>query len=395
MKYLNIIIKFFILFLVFIFRLYFSFPNCSDKNSICYYKRYEEINVSGIVNTEIDGNFSKKIFDVRVFEINNKKINGIIKVNYYGKKEIKFYDKISFLCKAKNIEGNYKKYLENKNIYILCDIKDFNYYNINEDWLLKIKYKIFNFTYNVKRIIINRINNIYNEKYSGFLISFLLGDKRFVSKRIENLMINAGLSHITSISGFNVNLIISFLYFILVDIGINRRKIFYLIIPILIFFTIITGFNPPVLRAVIMSIVILFIQQVGRPYDPLFILLFVGYMMLIFNPKYVFDISFLLSFFSTFAIIFIKPKIDNFIPDRFDFISLKENISSTVSVFIITSPIVFIFFNKLNFLSIINNILVLPFITYLYLFSFLSLIISPISFITCFILDYLFLIIGS
>lgn len=395
MKYLNIIIKFFILFLVFIFRLYFSFPNCSDKNSICYYKRYEEINVSGIVNTEIDGNFSKKIFDVMVFEINNKKINGIIKVNYYGKKEIKFYDKINFLCKVKNIEGNYKKYLENKNIYILCDIKDFNYYNINEDWLLKIKYKIFNFAYNIKSIIINRINNIYDEKYSGFLISFLLGDKRFVSKRIENLMINAGLSHITSISGFNVNLIISFLYFILVDIGINRRKIFYLIIPILIFFTIITGFNPPVLRAVIMSIIILFIQQVGRPYDPLSILLFVGYTMLLFNPKYVFDISFLLSFFSTFAIIFIKPKVDNFIPDRFDFISLKENISSTLSVFIITSPIVFIFFNKLNFLSIINNILVLPFITYLYLFAFLSLIISPISFITCFILDYIFLIIGN
>ena len=295
----------------------------------------------------------------------------------------------------KKIDGNYKKYLENKNIYILCNSKDVDFVNIKENLLLQAKYKLFEFSYEIKKIIVERIKKVYSDKYSGFLISFLIGDKNYISKRIENLMLSAGISHITSISGFNINLIIAFLYFVFTNIGINRKRVFYIIIPILIIFGIITGLNPPILRAIIMSLSILFIQNIGRTYNSLNILFFTGYIMLFFNPKNLFDISFLLSFFSCFAIIFLKPKIDKLIPIKKDFLSLKDNLFCTISVFVITSPIVYLFFSKLNFLSIINNILILPFVTYLYFFGFMSLLISPISFVTCFVLDYVYWVIGG
>lgn len=379
-----------ILFFGFMIRLYFSFPNCNDKNNICYYKKYENLNVTGVVDSDIDNNN----FNLRVFSINNENINGVISVNYYGKKDIKFNEKIKFICSVKNIEGSYKKYLENKNIYLLCNIKDFSVSNFDEELFLKVRYKVFSFAYNIKNVIINRINDVFDNRYSGFLISFLLGDKRFVSKRIENLMIDSGLSHITSISGFNISLIISFIYFLLIFFGVNRRFIFYIITPILFIFSIMTGLNPPVIRACIMSILILFIQQIGIPYKTINILFIVGYVMLIYNPKYILDISFLLSFVSTFAIIFLKPVIDKIIPSKFKFF-IFDTLISTILIFILTSPIIYIFFNKLNFLSIINNLLVLPFIPYLYLFSILSLIFKFLCFIPSFIIDYLYLLIGN
>lgn len=366
---------------VFIVRLYFSFPDCNDKKNICYYNRYKEVDVIGIVDSEIDNNN----FNLKTVSINDNKVSGVININYYGKSDINFSDKIQFVCFVKDIRGSYKKYLENKNIYLSCNMKDFDVVVSSLD----IHYKIFNFVYNIKNNIIYRINNVFDKKYSGFLISFLLGDKRFISKRIENLMVNSGLSHITSISGFNISLIISFVYFLFIGIGINRKYIFYIILPMLFLFSIMTGLTPSVIRACVMSVFILFIQQIGRPYNSFSILFYVGYFMLMFNPKYIFDVSFLLSFISTSSIIFIESKIYKKTS------MFVNNFISTLFIFITTSPIIFIFFGKLNFMSILNNLLILPFIPYLYLFSVLSIIFKPLSFIVYLILDYLYLLIGN
>ncbi|HPO11386.1 MAG TPA: ComEC/Rec2 family competence protein [bacterium] len=381
------IVIYLILIFILVLRAYFSIPNCKNVNNICYYSSYKTLNIRGIVDSQIDSNN----FNLKVFSINDKKVNGNISVNYYGKKNVNFYDKIDFLCSVKNIDGSYKQYLENKNIYLVCNMKDFNIINIDEGLFLKIKYKIFNFAYYVKDKIIERIDYVFDEKYSGFLSSFLLGDKRFLPKRIENLMVDKGISHIISISGFNINIIVAFIYFLFINIGVNRKIVFYIISPILFLFSIMTGLNPPVLRASIMMFCILFMQQIGRPYNTIKILLFVCYIMLLYNPKYILDVSFLLSFLSTFAIIFIKPKVEKKIPDNIA--KYLENIISTFCIFFITSPIVFIFFNKLNFMSILYNIAILPFISYLYLFSFLSLIFKPLAFIPCCILDYIYLLI--
>ena len=382
-----------ILIFIFIIRYFFSIPDCENYKNICFYQNYEEINIVGIVDSEIENSFNKQTFNLKVFKINSENIKGTVNVNYFGKEKLNFYDKINILCEIKKIEGNYKIYLENKNIYVVCNVKKLDYENINEGLFLRMKYNIYIFAYKIKNGIIDRIKDVYDEKYQGFLISFLIGDKRFISKRLENLLINAGLSHITSISGVNINILVSFLSFVFIGAGINRRKVLYIITPILIIFGIMTGLNPPVVRAIIMTLIILFIQNLGMPYKPLDILSFTGFIMCFINPKMIFDLSFLLSFLSCFSIIFLNPKIKKILKIKGDFFNIKENLISTLGIFIVTSPVIYIFFNKLNFIGIINNVLVLFFVPYIYFFGFLSLAIKPFSTITVIILKYLYLII--
>ena len=98
MRYLKQLVKYLIFTLIFIIRFYFAIPDCNNDKNICYYKNHGSIDINGIIDTEVAFEFNKKVFDVKVFEINNKKQNGIIKVNYYGKENLKFHDKINFLC---------------------------------------------------------------------------------------------------------------------------------------------------------------------------------------------------------------------------------------------------------------------------------------------------------
>ena len=103
-------------------------------------------------------------------------------------------------------------------------------------------------------------------------------------------------------------------------------------------------------------------------------------LMLLFNPLLLFyDVGFQLSFLASMGIIFLAP----ILADCLDFLKinkgLKEAMAMTFACQIFTIPILLYSFSSFSFVSIINNVLVLPAVYLMMIFGFASVLIGAVS----------------
>lgn len=341
-------------FLLFFIILFFIFVGIltSDKNFNLVNFDNKDLNINGYILSEVTSKNGKIEFVI------NKTL-----VSIYFKEDLFYGDYIKLSCKNFSIP---KKYLQVRDIKYIC----------NKPKILNVeknkKQDFYYYLFKLKCFIKNKISKIYASPYDGLLFGILFGGN-YLGKDLSNLFSKAGISHITAVSGYNISIIISILSFAFLKIGFNRFKIFYFLILFLILFVFFTGASSSVLRAAIMGACSLFALQIGRMSNCSFVLFFVGFIMVLCNPLIlIYDVGFQLSFLATFGILFLKPKLDNIFAKIKDFINIKESLTTTISAFIFTCPIIFINFGSFNLLSILINLLILQYIPFLMLFGFVS-----------------------
>lgn len=112
---------------------------------------------------------------------------------------------------------------------------------------------------------------------------------------------DSGTIHVAVVSGFNINLVFNFLISLL---GSKYSIKNYLIaIAITFMYALLSGFEPPVVRSWIMGCTLALGRVYGRVINPLFVLVFSAIVMIIYNPAYLFSLSFQLSFLATLGLI--------------------------------------------------------------------------------------------
>lgn len=221
---------------------------------------------------------------------------------------------------------------------------------------------------------------------SLILAAIILGDKERLSEKIKNDLNRVGIRHIVAISGMHIVILSSILMTVLLSLGLWRWQAFLVTIVFLFLFIILTGLQPSGTRAVIMGTILLLSQILGRPYAGLRTLVFVAFLMVLFNPFLLFyDVGFQLSFLATAGIIllssFLKKHL-KFIPEK-SFLNLRSIISMTLAAQIFTLPILLYNFGYFSLISPLTNILVVPIVPLLmslgFLFLFLSFFIPPLG----------------
>jgi len=250
-------------------------------------------------------------------------------------------------------EGDYKRYLENKNIYYIL-----NCYNSE---LIKKNSNIF---YKIKNNIYKRLNN------NCYLYTFLLGDKSLMDNEVKISYQNNGISHLFAISGMHIALLSSILEKLLRKVF-KEEKSFKITCCFLIFYLLLVGFYPSILRGVLFymlfkinNIYYFYIKKEN-------IFLFILSVSLIINPKYVYDIGFLYSYLISFSLI----RSSDYLKGNY-IISLFK---VSVLAFIVSLPISIYNNYEVNLLSIIYNMFFVPLV---------SLVIFPFTLIV-FILPFL------
>ncbi|MBD2388802.1 ComEC/Rec2 family competence protein [Cylindrospermum sp. FACHB-282] len=144
---------------------------------------------------------------------------------------------------------------------------------------------------------------------AGPLVSaMVLGSKAVdLPYDIRDLFIKAGLAHALAASGFQTSLILS------VILQLTRRAKKGTQITLgslaLIIFLSLTGFQPAVLRAVIMGFAALVGLALQRKVKQLGALLLAATLLLLFNPLWIWDLGFQLSFLATLGLIVTVPPI--------------------------------------------------------------------------------------
>jgi competence protein ComEC len=126
---------------------------------------------------------------------------------------------------------------------------------------------------------------------------------------IRDLFVQAGLAHALAASGFQTSLILS----VILQLTRRARKgtQFTLGFLALMIFLSLTGFQPAVLRAVIMGFAALVGLLLKRKVKQFGSLLLAATLLLVFNPLWIWDLGFQLSFLATLGLIVTVPPLVN------------------------------------------------------------------------------------
>jgi competence protein ComEC len=172
--------------------------------------------------------------------------------------------------------------------------------------------------------------------------------------------------HILAISGFNVGIVIFIVLILLKFLRISRIPRVILTILFIIIYAIITGSQPSVIRASIMAIVILIGILLQRESDIYNSVSFAAIIILMLNPKALFDVGFQLSFLSVISIVWLEPKIEKPILKLFNskskaLILVVRSLSVSLAAWLGVAGLVLYYFSIFSPVTILANLFIVPF----------------------------------
>lgn len=228
-------------------------------------------------------------------------------------------------------------------------------------------YQIKEQLYQVRSYFSNVFLKLTDSESAGVITAMVLGEKELLEPETKDRYARNGIAHILSISGLHVSLLGYQLFIFL-----KKRGTSYLVSGIvaglvLVLYCILTGMGDASLRAMIMLLLRMTGDVIGRTYDGLSAMSFAGLMMLIKYPLRLFDAGFLLSYSAIVAIAITIPILSEKLP---------RALASSLGITISTIPIVTWFYFDLSTYSILINLLVIPLTTLLLPFGMLGLFIG-------------------
>ncbi|MBE0069546.1 DNA internalization-related competence protein ComEC/Rec2 [Thermoanaerobacterium thermosaccharolyticum] len=272
---------------------------------------------------------------------------------------------------------DYKLFLKKNGITALMSVNGYSVKIIkkNADSIIERVFR------NTKERIVENYGVSMPKNDADFVSSVILGEYN-VEDDILNSFRITGISHIIAVSGFNFGLLTVFMMFVL-NIFHIRRYSAPIIIPLLIFYTLITGLPPSAVRSVIMASMALIASSIGRNNNPINAVSFAAVIILSFNPLMLFDIGFQLSFVATLSILLLYNPVKDMLKIKNE--KLKEVVSVTVAAQLGTIPITIYSFHNLSIISLLPNIIIVPIVSITVILGFLSaligLIFSPLAII--------------
>ncbi|MBE6946970.1 MAG: DNA internalization-related competence protein ComEC/Rec2 [Ruminococcaceae bacterium] len=234
-----------------------------------------------------------------------------------------------------------------------------------------------------------RIDEIFPQDSSGFAKALLLDDDSSLNYETRSAFKTSGIMHIVAVSGFHVSIVFSLLYTVLA----RRRVLACLVgIPTLFLFAAIIGFTPSVTRACLMQSLILISMLIDKEYDQGTSLAFAVLVMLLWNPTTILSVGFQLSVGCVLGIVLYSKPIYNYLTELKLFkpgkkkglvsrikYSTANSISITLSVMIVTTPMVAYYFGSVSIIGILTNLLTMWMISIIFYGILACLAISLIS----------------
>ena len=205
---------------------------------------------------------------------------------------------------------------------------------------------------------------IPDQKICGLAEAMLTGYREDLDKDLLEAYTNTGVVHIIAISGLHLGLIFWLANFLLQKIiplkwlpAISLTTI----LPMLWIFSIMTGSSASVLRSVIMFSLSITADAIAKRNNNMNALLASGVLLLFYDPSYVFDIGFQLSYAAVASILLFEKKIRNvfFFKNKAALYGWSM-VSITLAAQIITTPFVIYHFHRFPILFLFSNLIAVP-----------------------------------
>ena len=287
-----------------------------------------------------------------------------------GQPGLQYGDKILIHKKVQEIKnsGNpgafdYSRYAAFKNVFHNVFLK-------KDDWLLLQEKNISHFKkflFTARENILNSLqkNMQGNDDQLAIAEALLIGYTQDLDKDLVQAYSNTGVVHIIAISGMHLGLIYLLLVFVFNKIPFIKRSKPIKVVLILLclwLFALLTGGSASILRAAVMFSCIIIGQNLERRSSIYNSLAASAFILLIYNPYFLWDVGFQLSYLAVLGIvIFQKPVhrvlfIKNKVVDK-----VWQLASVTIAAQALTFPVCLYYFHQFPTLFLFTNILLVPF----------------------------------
>lgn len=208
---------------------------------------------------------------------------------------------------VRNYKGfSYKRYLQTEKIYGTIKTEKVQVISKNNTML------IFKMSNKIRDKIIEQIKNILPPETRGLLIGLMLGDKTYISDDVRLDFQKSSLAHILAVSGAHVSYIILGITYINSINKMSKKSGYIFTIFILIVFIFITNFAVSVIRACIMSIILILSKLLYRKANIKNSMIISLVIILIFNPYSIYSASLQLSYLGTIGVVFVSPIVQKY-----------------------------------------------------------------------------------
>lgn len=214
----------------------------------------------------------------------------------------------------------------------------------------------------LRNSVISFYQKVLPEPMGGLIGGIVIGAKGALSTDFYDKTKLTGVAHVVVASGSNISFVVSFLMGVLTLILPRKKAIVFAMVGIVLYLFL-SGFDAPLIRASIMASLLFLAQGTGRLVSASRSLVVAGLLMLIYNPEWIADIGFILSFVSTLSLMLFEKRIRNRLTKVPEV--LKEGLSTSLAAQIGVAPILFVTFGQFNMWSPLINALVLWTIPYI------------------------------
>lgn len=274
-------------------------------------------------------------------------------------------DKVSFTATVYptgSYNSTYKSYYKSQKIYLgAYSIENFS---ITESEIKPLSYYIDALRDSVTENFLHDFDN----DVATLLIALLTGDKSLMEEGIYDDFRHSGVVHIMAVSGMHLSIWVAFLAFFIDFSGRKGKIMAVMMIIFTVFMMNFAFFTGSVKRAAMMTILAFIGRLLGKKADSLNSLGFAAICVLTANPFAVGDISFILSFVSTLAIIVLgvplSEKVMKFFAGRGErerkiIYPLVLCLCISISVSIFTMPVSVYYFGGISLAAPLTNLLFL------------------------------------
>jgi competence protein ComEC len=210
----------------------------------------------------------------------------------------------------------------------------------------------------LRRDIKGLVKEIFPADVQGLALGMLLGDTAGLSEETYADYKKAGAAHILAVSGLNVGIIIFVFYRLLKLLRIGKKPRFFATLAFIVFYALLTGFGPSIIRASVMAVFFLAAGFFGQKTDPLIVLSASFMVVLLQNPLELFMPGFALTFAAVFGMITIGDAVSKKLGKWPRF--LRELAAANTGATAGTAPVLLGRFYSVSTVSPLGNLAIVP-----------------------------------
>jgi len=261
---------------------------------------------------------------------------------------------------ANTFEFDFGKWLRRKGICATSYVKDWKILSKASVWNVKAQAE------RMRLLLLQQFSRFGLDGPEFALVSALvLGETNQLTNEIKADFSVSGVSHILSVSGLHVAVVYAVLALLLsffdkFEKGRVPKQL--ILVALLFFYAFLTGLAPSVIRSALMFSLLAMGKCLHRKSQTLNTVLFSAFVLLLWNPGFMYDLGFQLSYLAVFFIVVVHPRlVALWNPPNKAVIYLWEMLCLSLVAQLGTSPLTVFAFHSFPNYFLFNNLVAVPY----------------------------------